>query len=306
MTEESVTFESGGVLLAGSFLDTASPVAAALLLPGSGRTDRNSDAKLAGPMWLRAGITRAIAGTLASAHVCSLRYDRRGVGASGGDYLTAGMGERFADVQAALRWLARRCPGLPLLAVGHSEGCYYAARLAADGQVAGAALLSGSPRTGDEVLAWQMKQIAGRLPRATTLVVRLLRIDVVKAQRRNQDKIMASSADVMRLQGTRVNARWVRDFVRYDPAPVLARVSVPVLALTGGHDMQVPPDDVNATGKLVRGPFEGQVVGDLSHLLRPDPDWAGPRGYRRQVRQPVSPELLELIAGWVTRQWGQP
>jgi uncharacterized protein len=57
-------------------------------------------------------------------------------------------------------------------------------------------------------------------------------------------------------------------------------------------------------GRLVRGPFEGHVVGDLSHLLRPDPGSAGPRGYRRAVRQPVSPDVLDLITGWVARHWG--
>lgn len=306
MSDENITFESGDVTLAGSYRDVASPVAAALLLPGSGRTDRDSDAKLAGPMWLRAGITKAIADTLAGVRVSSLRYDRRGIGATGGDYLTSGMADRLADAQAALSWLARRCPGLPLLAIGHSEGTYYAAQLAADDRVAGAVLLAGSVRRGDEELAWQVRQIADRMPRSTLLLLRMLRTDVVRVQRRNQDKIMSSSADVMRLQGTRVNARWVRDFIRYDPAPVLARLSVPVLALTGGHDVQVPPEDVAAMGKLVRGPFEGEVVGDLSHLLRPDPDSTGPRGYRRQVRQPVSPEVLNLIAAWVTRHWGQP
>jgi uncharacterized protein len=305
VNDEDITFDSGGVTLAGSFRDVASPVAAALLISGSGRTDRNSDVRL-GLVRLRSGITRAVADALAGVQVCSLRYDKRGVGASGGDTLAVGMADRLADAEAALAWLGRRCPELPLLAIGHSEGAYYAARLAADGLVAGAALLSGSVRTGAEINAWQAKQIASRLPRSTRLVLRALHIDVVKAQRRNQEKIMSSSADVMRLQGTKVNARWVRDFVRYDPAPVLSRVSVPVLALTGGHDIQVPPEDIEAMGKLVQGPFEGQVVGDLSHMLRPDPDWIGLRGYRRQLRQPTSHEVLALIAGWVTGHWGQP
>jgi len=92
--------------------------------------------------------------------------------------------------------------------------------------------------------------------------------------------------------------------VAYDPRPVLARITVPVLAVTGGQDVQVPPADVAVIGHLVRGPFEGHVVGDLSHLLRPDPGSAGPRGYRRAVRQPVSPEYLELVTGWVTKRWG--
>lgn len=110
----------------------------------------------------------------------------------------------------------------------------------------------------------------------------------------------------MRLQGTKVGARWLRDFVAYDPAPVLAQITVPVLAITGGHDLQVPPEDVEVVGHLVKGPFEGHVTGDLSHLLRPDPGSVGPRGYRRAVRQPVSPEVLDLITTWVTSHWGGP
>ena len=84
---------------------------------------------------------------------------------------------------------------------------------------------------------------------------------------------------------------------------MLARITVPVLAITGGQDVQVPPADVAAISQLVRGPFEGHVVGDLSHLLRPDPESAGPRDYRRTVRQPVSPEYLELVTGWVASRW---
>ncbi len=114
---------------------------------------------------------------------------------------------------------------------------------------------------------------------------------MVRAQRKNLAKIMASSADVMRVQGSKVNARWVRDFAASDPAPFLGRVTVPTLAITGGHDLQVRPDDVAATGRLVQGPFEGHVVGELSHLLRPDPGSVGPRGYKKSrpsAGQPAS------------------
>jgi alpha/beta superfamily hydrolase len=301
---DEITFDSDGRTLAGTFLPVPAPVAAALLIVGSGRTDRNSDVRLPGGQRLRGGITRAVAEALAAVGVSTLRYDKRGVGASGGDYLTTGMQQRLADAQAALGWLSARTAGLPLLVVGHSEGTYYAAQLAGNGGVAGAVLLSGSARSGGEVLAWQTEQLADKLPPTARLVLRLMRTDVIKSQRRNQARIMASSADVIRLQGVRVNARWVRDFVRYDPAVALARVTEPVLAITGGHDLQVPPADVESMGKLVRGPFEGHVLGDLSHMLRPDPDCVGPRGYRRATRQPVSPQVLDLITAWAQRHWG--
>ena len=160
------------------------------------------------------------------------------------------MDQRLADAASALAWLAARQPGLPLLTIGHSEGCYYAAQLGADDdRVAGVVPLSGSARPGGDVLAWQTQQLAPRLPRSARVILRLLRTDAIRAQRKNQDKIMASTQDAIRVQGTKVAARWFRDFVRYDPAVALSRLAVPVLAITGGHDLQVPPADVEADGQ---------------------------------------------------------
>lgn len=305
MSPTDVRIDSAGCSLAATYLEAAEPIAAALLIPGSGRTDRDSDVRLPVGMKLRGAITRAIAATLAPVGVSTLRFDKRGVGASGGDYLTAGMDQRLADVRAVREWLAAKTSGLPLLAIGHSEGTYYAARLAADGQAAGAVLLSGPARTGADVLTYQVAEIGSRLPAAAKVILRLMRTDAERAQRKNLAKILASHADVIRLQGQRVGARWVRDFVASDPVPVLARITVPLLAITGEHDLQVPPGDVQMMGRLVQGPFEGHIVPELSHLLRPDPASLGPRGYRRQTRLPVSPEVLRLITDWVGRNWGQ-
>ncbi len=155
MSAREVSFDSDGSSLVGTYVEAANPVAAALLITGSGKTDRDSDVHLPLHQMLRGGITRQVSDALAAAQVSSLRYDKRGVGASGGDYLSVGMAQRFADARAALGWLAAQAAGLQLLAIGHSEGTYYAARLAADGDVAGAVLLSGSARTGAEVLSWQ-------------------------------------------------------------------------------------------------------------------------------------------------------
>jgi pimeloyl-ACP methyl ester carboxylesterase len=300
-----VRIHSDGCSLGATYLEAAEPIAAALLIVGSGRTDRNSDVRLPLGQKLRGAITRAIAEALAPAGVSTLRFDKRGVGASGGDFLTAGMDQRATDVRAVRDWLAAKTAGLPLLAIGHSEGTYYAAQLAADGQAAGAVLLSGPARTGADVLTYQVAEIGSRMPAPAKLILRLMRTDVERAQRKNLARIMASTADVIRVQGMKVNARWTRDFVAYDPAPVLARITVPVLAITGEHDLQVPPGDVEVMGRLVRGPFEGHVVPDLSHMLRRDPHSLGPRGYRRQTRQPVSADVLRLTTDWVSRNWGQ-
>ena len=309
MPSEEVTFDSGGCTIAGTFTEAADAVAAALLITGGGRSDRNSDARLPGGLMLRIGVDKAVAGALARARVSVLRYDKRGVGASGGDYLHAGMDDRRADARAALGWLAARAGGLPLIAVGLSEGAWYAAELAADGAVAGAVLLGGGARPAEEILSWQSEMTAARLPATVRMMLKITRTDIIRSQRKRVARIKASTNDVIRdrgaagIWGFRINARWLRDFLAYDPRPALARINVPVLAITGGQDVQVPPEDVAAIGRLVQGPFEGHVAGDLSHLFRPDPASAGPRAYRRAVREPVDAEVLRLITTWITTHW---
>jgi uncharacterized protein len=306
---EEVTFSSGGCTIAGTFAEAVDPVAAALLVPGGGRTDRNSDARLPGGWMLRIGVDKAIAGALAEVGCSVLRYDKRGVGASGGDYLRAGMDDRRADAREALGWLAVRVGGLPLIAVGASEGAWYAAELAADGAVAGAVLLGCGARPAEEILFWQSEMTAARLAPAVRMILTITRTDIIGSQRKRVARIKASTDDVIRdrgaagIPGFRINARWLRDFLAYDPRSALARIKVPVLAITGGQDVQVPPEDVAAIGRLVQGPFEGHVAGDLSHLFRPDPASAGPRAYRHSVRQPVDGEVLGLITSWITTRW---
>jgi pimeloyl-ACP methyl ester carboxylesterase len=141
-------------------------------------------------------------------------------------------------------------------------------------------LLSAAARPGGDILVWQAEHLATRLPLPVKLVLRVLRTNVHRLQRSNLERIAASGDAEMRLQGQRVNARWTCDFVAHDPAPALARIAAPVLSITGGGDLQVPPEDVDAIGRLVRGPFQGHVVADLNHLFRPDPRSLGPTGYR--------------------------
>ena len=225
MPSEEVTFYSGGCTIAGTFTEAADPVAAALLITGGGRTDRNSDARLPGGRMLRIGVDKAVAGALAEAGASVLRYDKRGVGASGGDYLLAGMDDRRADARAALGWLAvtgRRPPAARRRA---QRGAWYAAELAADGAVDGAVLLGGGARPAEEILFWQSETTAARLAPAVRMILKITRTDIIRSQRKRVARIKASTNDVIRdrgaagIWGFRINARWLRDFLAYDPRP---------------------------------------------------------------------------------------
>lgn len=300
MTEHEVSFPHGELRLAGSLRTChPAPAPAALLISGSGPIDRNSNGKR-----MPLGVAAAIADDLAARGVATLRYDKRGIGASGGDYRSAGMLDNIDDARAALAFL-RDHPDVDadqVVVIGHSEGALIAAELAADPTLAGVVLLAGAAQTGRDVLEWQARQIAPTLPAPVRALLRLLRQDLVRTQAKRLDRLAASSDDVIRLQGVRVNARWFREFMAFDPAVSLEAIAVPTLAITGAKDVQVDCGDIAHMNELVPHAFTGHVLDDLSHLLRHDPTTAGVRNYKKQMRQPMDPRVLDLLGDWITEQ----
>lgn len=232
----------------------------------------------------------------------SLRYDKRGVGASTGDYLSAGFHDNVADARAVLETLRARPEVDPgrVFVVGHSEGALIASELASSGGLAGVALLAGAARTGEEVLRWQAGQVEATLPAPVRFLLRLFGQNIVDVQTKRLARLRASTEDVIRVQFVKINARWFREFMAFDPARALAAATVPVLAVTGAKDIQVDPDDVGAMGAVVSTPFSGHVVDDVTHLLRADEGTPSVRTYKKQATRPLDDRVVSLVVGFVS------
>jgi len=296
---EEVRFRSGGLTLAGTFAVPAAdgPAPAVLMLQGSGRTDRDDNAKA-----LAVNVFPQLSAAIERHGLATFRYDKRGVGGSEGDYFGSDLDDLLTDAVAAVEWLRARpeVDASRVIALGHSEGAMLSARLAAGAApVTGAVLLAGSAMTGEQLLTWQGRQIAQSLTGISKGVVRLLRIDVVESQRKALNRIRISQGAVVRVRGRKINAAWMRQFMVYDPAPELARIEVPVLAVTGDRDLQVDPDDLGVMRDLVKGPFQALRLPGVTHLLRAEGSKRGLSGYKEQARRPVDPRVISAVTGWL-------
>lgn len=89
------------------------------------------------------------------------------------------------------------------------------------------------------------------------------------------------------------------EFLAYDPAADLARIKVPVLAITGSNDIQVDPADVQRMVELVPGDSESHIVPGVTHLLRAGSRAQGLRTYRQQAETPIDERVTGFICKWL-------
>lgn len=295
MPAQHVTIEADGATLAATYTapDGDGPFPAALIIGGSGPLDRDGNVKR-----VALNASRDLAALLGEHGWATLRFDKRGVGESTGEYLPTGFGDETADAEAALAWLRERPETATVIAVGHSAGASMAAEFA-DGRADAAVLLALTAKTGEETLLWQAQEVAKTLPGLARFILRVMRTDVATQQRKALDRIGSSTADVIRMQGAKVNAKWMREFMAYDPMPALQRIAVPVLAITGSKDVQVDPADLETVRTTVPT-AEVELIPDVDHILRHEPAPASDvNKYRKQARNPIDARVAGRIVEWL-------
>jgi uncharacterized protein len=100
---------------------------------------------------------------------------------------------------------------------------------------------------------------------------------------------------------------WMRYALNFDPAPSLAAVRCPVLAINGEKDHQVLPKE--NLGRIEKALKEGgnqhytiRELPGLNHLFQ---QCETGKGYEyTSIEETISPVALELISGWILEQIG--
>lgn len=265
--------------------------AVAVILPGSGPTDRDGNS----PGGLVASTYRLLAEGLAEQGVATVRIDKRGVGQSGPAMIAEQDLTFQTYIDDARAWAAEaaRITGQPCVwLIGHSEGSQIALAAAQDGNpsVCGLVLLAGAGRPAGVILRDQLR--AG-LPE-TLLAPAFAVLDELEAGR----TVTNAPPELAGLFRPSVQP-YLISWIGLDPTDLIRVYEGPVMIGHGSTDIQVGMVDANALSAA--RPTAHLVVWDgVNHVLKLAPaDRAGNIATYGNPDLPLAPGVVDDVAGFI-------
>ena len=307
---------AGRVVLDGTLTvpEGKGPFPAVVLITGSGPQNRDEEIFGHKPFLV-------LADHLTRRGIAVLRYDDRGVGKSTGSFASATSEDFAGDAWTAWQTLSARPEIDPkrLGLLGHSEGGLIAPMLAASRpEIAFVVMLAGTGVTGEQVMLAQAAAImkASGAPAETIAANTDLQKQVFAILREETSMariverlgaIPAGSKEASAALVKQSASPWLRFFATYDPAPALAKVRCPVLAIAGERDLQVlSAQNLPAIGAaLAQGGNQNHTVLELpglNHLFQ-SARTGLPTEYA-QIEETMAPAALDTVTRWIRQRTG--
>lgn len=290
-SEVEIVLDTPTGKLAGSLLlpKAGGPLPVALIIAGSGPTDRDGNSTMIAG---RNDSLRLLARALAASGIASVRYDKRGIGASAAA-MTSESALRFETyIDDAAAWIAR-LKGDPrfsaVAVVGHSEGALIGMAAA---KHAGAAAFVSIAGVGTPLPAILRRQLAGKLPPA--LLAENARI--LSALERGEEVDQVPPALAM-LYRPSVQPYLISQF-RYLPAERIAALQVPVLIVQGTTDIQVGVEDARALKRASPG-ARLEIVEGMNHVLKLVPADGAQLASYGDPALPLAPALASSVTSFL-------
>jgi pimeloyl-ACP methyl ester carboxylesterase len=303
--DEPVKIPANGFVLAGTMSKpAASPQPAAAKLPavvllgGSGPTDRDS-------LVFGIPILGQVANALADAGFAVVRYDKRGIGQSGGRVESAGLNEYAEDARAAVRMLSERRDVDPkrIAVIGHSEGGAVALIAAAkEKRIKAVGLVATPGTTGAEIVLAQQQRALGR-----SKMSEQEKQAAVDLQRRIHDAVVTGKGwEQLPISVRRaVDNPEFQTLLTNDPAKVIPDVRQPILIVQGSLDTQVEPANADKLESLARARKKAAAVDvvrvpGVNHLLVPAQTGEVDE-YGSLADKQVSTAVIQAIVEWLKK-----
>lgn len=289
-----------------------------VLVAGSGPSDRDGDVNGHKPYWV-------LADQLTRQGFTVFRFDKRGVKKSTGSFTEATLTDLTDDVVQIVRDMQQRFKGRKVGVIGHSEGGSIAADAAVQAKADFIVSLAGIGLSGlDSMLLQDGTEAAAKgaseaevkdLRRiARGYYAAILRGTNPQSQADNAAKYVSElsaedkatydkwskGAYTLELKNAGETG-WV-SLLKTDPTPVWGAVTIPLLAINGDKDIQVPHEShlegIKASAKS-SPKAEFLVLSNVNHMMQTASD-GNPKLYGENSVT-VDPDIAILIKDWFSR-----
>lgn len=305
--DEPVKVPANGFSLMGTlsrpFDASPRPLPAVILVGGSGQTDRDESV-------YGIPIFGQLASALADAGFIVLRYDKRGVGQSGGRAESAGLADYADDLKGAVRFMADRkdVDSKRIALVGHSEGGSVAMMVASgEKRVAALVLMATMGFTGAEV---NMAQVRHQLDRSGRTDAE--KQSTVDLQTRIQQAVLTGKGweGVPTPYRSQAETPYFQSLLAFDPSKVMPDIKQPMLIVQGMLDVQIAPANAERLEGLARarkngGAIEVAKIPGVNHLLVTATTGETDE-YSSLKEKRISPAVASAVSGWLQKTFAGP
>jgi dienelactone hydrolase len=283
------SFRSGNVTLAGTITapPKEGPLPAILLIWPDGPMDRQ---------WQ--GLFDSMAAAFAKEGFLTLRFDKRGVGSSGGDFSGMSISEEYSDITSALGFLAAQKDVVPdrIAAIGLGRGAFYAAKAAAEDQTVKAAILM-SPSISSDIEESPAFINWPQIAKDRGWSQDYLR-DVSASKAETIEKVRNAKRDWIAVMGKRCFAGRLKEELSLNPQEVIKKLKAPVLILQGKEDPVLPAGSSELINKMLED--NGNTCHTLTYFSYLDQTF----GKRindgiHKISYQIDPSVIEVIKSWL-------
>ena len=311
---EDVTFDNGDITLAGTLTipEGEGEFPVVLLVSGSGAQDRDESFEPIAEI----KPFREIADYLARNGIAVLRYDDRGFGESGGDFVSSDIHDFRDDASAAIDYLAERDEFSHIGIAGHSEGGAYAPEIAINNDAVDFMVSLAGPTVRIIDVSREQNQLlyaAGGADEEQLAAIDsayAMVLSVIEAGNDDGEALRTAVADLVLAQtGQEVDdatldifvdqfqSPIIQSYVTYDPTPFWQNVDVPTLAIFGSLDLQVNPEQSIPMIEDMNDNITIVTIEGMNHIFQLAE--TGAVSEYGELEQTIMPELLETVTEWI-------
>jgi alpha/beta superfamily hydrolase len=267
--------------------DAKLPVPVALIIAGSGPTDRNGN----NPMMTNNSL-KMLSAELAKNGIASLRYDKRGIAAS----QKAGMKEadlRFEMyINDAIDWvqlLKKNEKINQIVVIGHSEGSLIGMVASQNENVGKFVSIAGAGQSAGKIIREQLKaQPLFVLEQSSPILDELEKGNTVENVPQMLFSLFRPSVQP-----------YMISWFKYDPQIEIAKLQKPILIVQGTTDIQVSVEDAKRL-QAAKPSSKMIVIEGMNHIFKnADADRMKNFETYTQPELPVNTELIEAISNFI-------